>query len=140
MSDCFDVHMPAPDLSGLSSLGLAHVGDAVYELLVRTWLVEKGRATAKNLHRETVRLVRAGTQARLLSLVMTELTEAEQAVCRRARNAHTHMIPKSATPEEYHAATALEALFGFLYLQGRRERLDTLFTDMMERYRKENAT
>ncbi len=139
MSDCFDVHMDAEALGGLSSLGLAHIGDAVYELLVRSWLVESGRATAKSLHRETVRLVCAGAQARRLAHIAPLLTEEERDVCRRARNAHTHMIPTNATHEEYHAATALEALFGFLYLQGRRARLQALFSDMMERF-DEDAT
>lgn len=133
MQDCFDVKLNDREMLEISSLGLAHVGDAVYELLVRSWLVKSGRATAKTLHRETVRLVRAGTQAKLLTAISPLLTEAELAVCRRARNAHTHMIPKNATPEEYHAATALEALFGALYLRGERERLSRLFEEMMER-------
>ena len=134
MKDCFDISLSPQAIGNLSSLALAHVGDAVFELLVRTWLIQSGRATAKSLHKETVQLVRAGTQAQLLSAIHAQLTKEEQAVCRRARNAHTHMIPKSATPEEYHAATALEALLGSLYLQGQRERLEALFSQMMERY------
>ena len=132
MTDCFSYQMDEKALGAVSSLGLAHVGDAVYELLVRSFLVSRGLATAKGLHRQTVELVRAGTQARLLERCRPLLTKAEAAVCRRARNAHTHMIPKSASPEEYHAATALEALLGWLYLQGQRERLGQLFAHMME--------
>ena len=132
MGDCFAMDFSEEELRGLSSLALAHVGDAVYELLVRGYLVRSGRATARDLHRETVRLVRAGAQASGLEKLRPLLTEAELAVCRRARNAHSHLPPKSASPGEYHAATALEALFGALYLQGQRERLDFLFTTLME--------
>ena len=112
---------------GMSSLALAHVGDAVYELMVRTRLCAVLR-TAGQLHRETVRLVCAPAQANAAQAVIPLLSEDEHAVFMRARNSHTHHVPQGATGAQYQLATALEALFGYLYLNGENERIERLFT------------
>lgn len=119
-------------LGAMSSLALAHVGDAVYELLTRTELCRRGRLTSRELHRETIRYVSAPAQARACAKLLPMLTPEESAVFRRARNAKVHSAPHGAAPGDYHAATALEALFGWLYLKGMRQRLDELFTRLME--------
>ena len=93
----FEPHLTPDELRAISAIGLAHMGDAVYETLVRTWL-----------------------------------TEEELAVYKRGRNANVHAMPRSATPAQYHAATGLECLMGWLYLQGNKERAEQLFHAMME--------
>ena len=116
----------------MSNLGLAHVGDGVFELLVRSYLCAKGDHTVKNLHRDSVALVKAPAQAKFAQAMLPLLTEEELAYYRRGKNSHTHAAPKSATPKEYAMATGVEALFGALYLYGRTERLNTLFQNVME--------
>lgn len=115
------------ELHAVGTLALAHVGDGVFELMVRARLCLSGRHTARRLHRETVRRVRAGAQAGYARLLLGMLTEEERAVFMRGRNAEVGSIPRSATREEYHLATALEALWGYLFLTGRAERLGELF-------------
>ena len=132
MTDYFAVRLPEDDIRAISSIGLAHIGDAVYELLVRTYLCAHGKATGKGLHRATVQLVCAPEQARRAQRILPLLTEEEQEVYRRGRNAHVHSIPQHASRTEYQQATALEALLGWLYLGGRRERINELFETMME--------
>ena len=132
MTDYFSIALPEDNIRAISSIGLAHIGDGVYELLVRTYLCAHGKATGKGLHRATVDLVRAPEQARRAQRILPLLTEAEQEVFRRGRNAHVHSIPQHASRAEYQQATALEALFGWLYLHGRRERINELFCRMME--------
>ena len=132
MTDYFTVRLPEDDIRAISSIGLAHIGDGVYELLVRTYLCAHGKATGKGLHRATVQLVCAPEQARRAQRILPLLTEEEQEVYRRGRNAHVHSIPQHASRTEYQQATALEALLGWLYLGGRRERINELFGTMME--------
>lgn len=132
MTDYFDLRLTEDELRAISSVGLAHCGDAVYELLVRSWLCAHGRATGKSLHRATVELVRAGAQAVRADRVLPLLTEEEQAVFKRGRNAHVHTVPASASRADYLKATALECLLGYLYLRGERERISQLFAVMME--------
>ena len=130
--DYFDLTLPKDEIRAISSIGLAHLGDAVYELLVRTWLCAHGKATGKGLHRATVELVCAPAQAVRAERILRMLTEEELAVFRRGRNANVHTIPKNASRAQYAEATALEALFGWLYLHGRKERINALFAVMME--------
>ena len=119
--------MTAAELNQLSILALAHVGDAVYELLVRTWLVEHGNCRVADLHRATVAIVRAPAQAKAAQVILPLLTEPERSVYRRGRNSHVNSVPHAATKAEYHAATGLEAVFGWLGLAGQRERVHELF-------------
>ena len=127
MTDYFKMEMPAGDIRGISNLGLAHLGDAVYELLVRAWLCERGKATAKGLHRAAIKYVSAPAQAAAAQRILPHLTEDEGAVYRRGRNTRINSVPQNASLEEYHAATALEALFGYLYLKGETARINELF-------------
>ncbi|HHT16591.1 MAG TPA: ribonuclease III [Papillibacter sp.] len=125
--DYFAPNLPEEEIRKISSLGLAHLGDAVYELMVRSWLCAIGRATAKGLHAATIRYVSAPAQARAAAACLPHLSEEEEAVYRRGRNTKSVPGRRSASHEEYHAATGLEALFGYLYLKDRRERLHELF-------------
>ncbi|MDR3210229.1 MAG: ribonuclease III, partial [Oscillospiraceae bacterium] len=111
----------------LSSLALAHIGDAVYELFARTHIAETGRLTASGAHRAAIALVSAHAQAAAARVIVPLLDDAERSVFARGRNARVHTVPKHADLAEYHAATALEALFGYLYLTGGTARAGELF-------------
>ena len=132
MNNYFELRLEEDEIRAISSIGLAHLGDAVYELLVRAWLCAHGKATGKGLHRSAVELVKAPAQAARAERILPMLTEEELAVYKRGRNAHVHTIPHSASRADYLRATALECLLGYLYLQGRRERINQLFAAMME--------
>lgn len=132
MTDFFHLDLERDALLSLSSLGLAHLGDSVFEVMVRSWLILQGKAKAKDLHRATVQYVAAPAQARLLKKILPLLSEEEADVFRRGRNTAPHSIPKAASRGDYQAATGLEALFGWLYLQGRTDRLNELFHAMMD--------
>jgi len=113
-------------------LGLAHLGDAVFELMARTWLCQTGTSTAKNLHNKAVAIVSAKAQASAADKILSGLDDEETAVYKRGRNSHTNSVPKGSTHEEYHAATGIEALFGYLYLTGKTDRLNELFKLIIE--------
>lgn len=132
MENCFQMNFTPAQLGTISNLGLAHVGDGVYELMVRTYLCQKGDKTVLRLHKDSVALVKASAQAQFAEKILPLLTEEEEAFFRRGKNAHTHAAPKSASPREYARATGLETLFGALYLMGRTDRLMELFTVMIE--------
>lgn len=130
--DYFHLKQSPDEIRAVSSLGLAHVGDCVYELMVRSWLCIHGKATNRGLHKATVKLVSATAQAAASRKILPLLTEEESDVFRRGRNSSPHTIPKSASREDYQAATAVEALFGYLWLRGETQRLNELFDCMME--------
>ena len=132
MTDYFHLNIERDKLLSLSSLGLAHLGDSVYEVMVRSWLCLHGAAKVKDLHRATVSYVAAHAQAKRTERILPILTQEEQDVFRRGRNTAPHSVPKAASRGEYQTATGLEALFGWLYLQGRTNRLNELFALMME--------
>ena len=132
MENLFDMNMDPAQVKAITNLGLAHVGDGVYELLCRSYLVNKGGKTVLKLHKDTVELVKAPTQAKFADRIKPLLTEEEMDYFRRGKNAHPHAAPKSATPQEYAKATGFETLFGALYLLGRKERLLELFAVCME--------
>lgn len=111
----------------LSPLNLAFIGDCVYEMLVRLYLVEQANRPVNELHRESVRFVSAKAQTEAFAKLEPLLTEEELAVFKRGRNAKTGHQPKSASVGEYHCATGVEALFGYLYLQGENARIEELF-------------
>ena len=108
------------------------MGDAVFEVLARAWLCAHGKATGKGLHRAAVALVCAESQAERAERILPVLSEEERAVFRRGRNAQVHSVPAHASRAQYGEATALEALFGWLYLRGETERVNELFCMMME--------
>ncbi len=111
----------------LNPATLAFMGDGVYTLLVREKLSEVSRPSGE-LHSLSVKLVNATAQAKSFKLIEPMLTEQETAVFKRGRNAHTSTTPKNSTNGEYHTATGLETLFGFLYLGGQHERIKELFS------------
>lgn len=132
MDNFFAMDFTPAQVNAVSSLGLAHMGDGVFELMCRAYLCAKGDSTVKTLHRDTVGLVNAPAQARFADALLPHLTEEELAYFRRGKNAHTHAAPKAATPMEYAKATGVETLFGALYLMGQNARLNTLFSAVME--------
>lgn len=113
-------------------LELAYIGDCVYELFVRTHLIEKAPARTGALHRAAVRIVSAPAQAAAAKAIFPLLSPEEQEMFQRGRNAKTHGCPQGCTSEEYSYATALEALFGWLYLQKNTERLSSLFRQCLD--------
>ena len=131
MRDHFHIKLTDDTIREISSIGLTHLGDAVYELLVRAWLCEQGKATGKGLHRATVEMVKAPAQAARVERILPLLSEEEMGVFRRGRNANVHNIPRNASRSDYQKATALEALFGYLYLQNKQERINELFDQML---------
>jgi len=132
MNDLWRPSMTEKQINAMSALALAHIGDAVFELLVRTQLCLSGGTTNSRLHQETVARVCAAAQARLAERLLPLLTERENAWYRRGRNVHPHTIPKSATPSQYAKATGVEALFGALYLHGEQDRMIELFSAVTE--------
>ena len=132
MENYFEMNMTAQQVGAISNLGLAHIGDGVFELLCRSHLCAGGGKKVGDLHKATIAMVKAPAQAKLTEKLLPLLTEEELAFYRRGKNAHVHAVPKSATREEYAKATGLEALFGALYLMGRTERLNELFRSVIE--------
>lgn len=130
--DYFHLNQSPDEIRAISNLGLAHVGDGVFELMVRSWLCLHGKATNRGLHKATVKYVAAPAQAKAAEKILPLLTQEETDVFRRGRNTSPHTVPKAASREEYQAATAVEALFGYLWLKGETERLNELFEIMME--------
>ena len=120
------------EVNQMNMLALAHVGDAVYELLVRSMLCSAKNAPVMQLHRLTVKKVCAEAQASAVEKLLPRLTEEELAVYKRGRNTKVNSAPHHAGIAQYHAATGLEALFGWLYLQGKTARIGELFAAIME--------
>ena len=124
--------MPKKEIDAISNIGLAHMGDCVYEILVRAHLCAQGRKTVQQLHQQTIQMVKATLQAKFVDKMLPILTEEELTYYRRGKNAHPHGVPKSATPAEYAKATGLEALFGYLFLSGQKERANEIFQIVMK--------
>ena len=132
MENLFQMNFTPQQVNAISNLGLAHIGDGVYELLCRTYLCLQGDKTVLKLHNDTVNMVKATAQAKYMDKLKPHLTKEELAYFRRGKNAHTHAAPKAATKAEYAKATGMEALFGALYLLGRIDRLNELFSICIE--------
>ena len=132
MENLFEINLSKPEIDAISNLGLAHMGDCVYEILCRAYLCARGEKTVDRLHRDTIAMVKATAQAEFVDRLLPLLTEEEMAYYRRGKNAHVHAVPRGATPAEYAKATGVEALFGYLYLSGRKERANELFQLVME--------
>ena len=128
-------HIHAPiegdKLQAMSVLGLAHVGDAVYELLVRDHLARQGGQKVNDLHRKTISYVSAVAQSAAMERILPALTAEEHKYYRRGRNARVH-APNGCTIAQYHAATALETVFGYLWLTGQAGRAEELFALILE--------
>ena len=132
MENYFQMNLSKQQIDAISNLGLAHMGDCVFEILCRGYLCAKGETTVDRLHRDTIAMVKAPAQAQFADRMLPLLTEEERAYYRRGKNAHVHAVPRGATPAEYAKATGVEALFGYLYLSGRKERANELFQLVME--------
>ena len=115
-------HCEARDIRQYSPLALAYIGDCVYELIIRTVVVEKGNRQPHKLHQESAGFSKAATQRKIYEAPLPEVTKEEADILRRGKNARFHTKAKNATVGEYKGATALEALFGYLYLTGHMER------------------
>lgn len=111
------------DLRTYSPLALAYIGDAIFDLVIRTIVVERGNKSANNLHKKSVAYVNARVQSKMIDALESELTQEELAVYHRGRNAKSYTVAKNASVIEYRKATGLEALCGYLYLDGQQERL-----------------
>ena len=121
------------DVRSFSPLTLAYIGDAVYDLIIRTVVVEQGNKAANLLHRSTVKYVNAAAQAAIIEALSDVLTQEELAVYKRGRNAKSHTAAKNASIEDYRKATGMEALIGYLYLSDRMDRILELITLGLEK-------
>lgn len=117
-----------------SPLSLAFLGDSVYDTLVREYLLRKANMPVAKLHSSKIRLVCAEFQSSAYELIAERLTEKELAVLKRGRNATGNTVPKHADAAEYRRATAIESLFGYLYLLGRNERINELFNLIIDNF------
>lgn len=111
------------DVRAYSPLTLAYIGDAIYDLVIRSVVVERGNRAANDLHKRTTRYVKAEAQAKMIMALAEELTEEEEAVYKRGRNAKSYTSAKNATIGDYRKATGFEALMGFLYLTEQTDRM-----------------
>lgn len=125
--------------NSLNGLSLAFIGDAVYEIMVREHLLEHGSLQVGKLHKMAVEMVRASFQSDVFDFLEPILDEAENGILHRGRNASATHIPKGANAIEYRKATGVEALFGWLYLEGRNERIRELFEMILNRSEKEEG-
>ena len=132
MENYLNMHFEKSQVDAISNLGLAHMGDCVFEILCRSYLCAKGGKTVDKLHRETIHMVKATSQAKFVEKLLPLLSEEELAWYRRGKNSHVHAVPKSATPAEYAKATGVETLFGALFLLGRKDRANEIFNTVME--------
>ncbi len=130
--DYFHFEMDEQALHTMSNLGLAYLGDAVFALMVRSFLSLRGARSTGAMNRQALRYVTAPAQAAMAGKLLPLLTQEEQEVFRRGRNTKPSSVPKAAKRGEYQMATALETLFGFLFLRGETERLSFLFDAMVE--------
>lgn len=121
------------DVRAYSPLTLAYIGDAVYEMVIRTIIVERANKAANELHKKTVKFVQAGTQAAMIMALQDILTEDELAVFKRGRNAKSNTSAKNASITDYRKATGFEALIGFLYLMDDMDRVLFLVKEGIER-------
>ena len=119
--------MTPQEAKQISPLGLAYIGDCIYELLTRRHILQRGNMPVNQLHRASVKIVRASAQSKAVDLIWDSLTEEEIAVYKRGRNANGSQVPKNAEVGDYRRATGLEALFGYLYLIGCLDRIVELY-------------
>ena len=132
MENFFEMNMTKAQIDAISNLGLAHMGDCVYEMLVRSYLCAEGNKTVAQLHKQTITMVKATYQAAFVDKMLPLLTEDGMTYYRRGKNSHVHAVPKSATPAQYAKATGLEAMFGYLFLSGNKERANEIFNLVMQ--------
>jgi len=127
MKNYFDIDLSSDEIMNISSLGLAYIGDAVYELITRLYLCQNGAKFAGNMHEAAIARVSAHSQAKAFKIIESRLTEDEIAIYMRGRNAHPKSTPKNVSRSEYHCATGFEALFGYLYITKQTDRINELY-------------
>ena len=127
------LNLSETDLKTYSPLTLAFIGDSIFDLIIRTYIVESGNAPVNKLHKRASKLVQASAQAELYHLVKEQLTEEETAIFKRGRNAKSYTSAKNAGILEYRTATGLEALIGYLYLSDRMDRLMELIKPQLDK-------
>ena len=132
MVNYFRMNMEKRDIDAISNLGLAHMGDCVFEILCRAYLCAHGGKKVDQLHKETINMVKATSQAKFADKMIGLLSEEELAYYRRGKNSHVHAVPKGASPADYQKATGLEAMFGYLHLSGQNGRANEIFCTVME--------
>ena len=132
MEDLIERAKSPEEINMLSPLTWAYVGDCIYELYIRTDLVNKTKLKPHKLHIESIKYVKAKAQADILKELMESLTDEEKDIVRRARNAENHHLPKNADPEDYMYSTAFEGLIGYLYLCKKDERLKEILKKCIE--------
>ena len=132
MENYFELSFTPQEVCAISNLGLAHMGDCVYEMLVRAYLCAQGNKTVAQLHKQTITMVKATYQAAFVDKMLPLLNEEEMTHYRRGKNSHVHAVPKSATPAQYAKATGLEAMFGYLFLSGQKDRANEIFNLVMQ--------
>ena len=137
MSDIFEIIKQNMDLSDIdtvnySPLTFAFIGDAVYEVVIRTMIVDEANRSANDLHKESSNYVKASTQAKLSEILMDDFDEDELAVFKRGRNAKINTKAKNASLSEYKKATGFEAVIGYLYLEGKTDRMIELIKKGLE--------
>ncbi|WP_242837096.1 Mini-ribonuclease 3 [Eubacterium xylanophilum] len=120
------------DIAQLSALTLAYIGDAVFEIIIRSLIVEKYRGNVKKMHKKSSSLVNAGSQSLLIKEILPYLSEEERAVYQRGRNAKSHSVAKNASVADYRRATGFEALMGYLYLSGNVSRCVELISEVLD--------
>ena len=130
--EIIDRNKDISEVNQLSPLVWAYIGDCVYEVFIRTNLVNNSTAKPHRLHIETIKYVKAKAQAETLSKIYEELTEKEKDIVRRGRNAENHHLPKNANVQDYMYATAFEALIGYLYLMKDSDRISFLMKKLIE--------
>lgn len=116
----------------LSPLTLAFIGDGVYDLMVRRYLVNQGQQPVGKMNKTKVKLVNCKSQAYFAQKILPMLSEEELSIYKRGRNSSPKCTPKNGSVGDYHSATGLESLFGYLYLKGENERLNTLFEEILQ--------
>ena len=119
-------NIPDVDVRTYSPLTLAYIGDGIYDLIIRSLVVAKGNTRASELHKRTSQIVKAHTQAEMMEILLPLLTEEEENIYRRGRNAKSFTMAKNATMTDYRKATGFEALMGYLALSGRQDRVNAL--------------
>ncbi len=127
----FSIEKTETEINMMSPLIWAYVGDAVYELYVRTFLINKTNSKPHKLHIEAIKYVKAQAQAQALRKIETCLTEKEREIVRRGRNTETHHIAKNANIQDYMYSTAFEALIGYLYLTNQEKRIKEIIEKIM---------
>lgn len=123
MEDLIEIKREPEDVNLMSPLTWAYIGDCVYELYIRTKLINETNLKPHKLHIESIKYVKAKAQAELLQKIYDDLTDEEKNVVRRGRNAENHHLPKNSNVQEYMHATAFEALIGYLYLKKQNSRI-----------------